>query len=121
MTYANDDLRMDKTLQTERSFLCDTKYRLLHRRQPLKPMCNSLRIDNEAVMLNGLLHSKSYEGRRVTRRLEVLSTTLHSSLDEKRNCKSLFRNALLSKEPRFFAYLNPRLSISLNLKLRKIS
>ncbi|GFU04336.1 hypothetical protein TNCV_864341 [Trichonephila clavipes] len=40
-----------------------------------------VQIDNEIAMLNGLLHSNDYEGRRVTRCFEVLPTTPHSMLD----------------------------------------
>ncbi|GFW45470.1 hypothetical protein TNCV_3244101 [Trichonephila clavipes] len=40
-----------------------------------------VQIDNEAAMLNGLLHTNDYEERRVTRCREVLPTASHSALD----------------------------------------
>ncbi|GFX72718.1 hypothetical protein TNCV_4063131 [Trichonephila clavipes] len=57
------------------------------------PPSSLVQIDNKAGMLNGLLHSNNYEGRRVTCGIEVLSTTPPSALLPnlgKRNHKSSF-------------------------------
>ncbi|GFU19064.1 hypothetical protein TNCV_430971 [Trichonephila clavipes] len=45
-------------------------------------------VNNGAAMLNGVIHSNDYEGRRVTSCIEVLSTTPHSALDSNDVVKS---------------------------------
>ncbi|GFW42208.1 hypothetical protein TNCV_1206641 [Trichonephila clavipes] len=45
-----------------------------------EPLPSLVQIDNRAAILNGLLHSNNYEGRRVTRCIEDLPTTPHSAL-----------------------------------------